>query len=167
MKNRPPFKQAFTFDDVLLVPKSSKILPREVKLETYLTKNIKLNIPVLSAAMDTVTEVDMAIALARTGGMGIIHKNLTIEEQSNMVDKVKRSESGMIQNPITIDQNASIANAQKIMSEYKISGLPVVKNEKLIGIITNRDIRFETDGTLPVSKRMTSKNLVTVPVGTH
>ena len=166
MKNRPPFKQAFTFDDVLLVPKSSKILPREVKLETYLTKNIKLNIPVLSAAMDTVTEVDMAIALARTGGMGIIHKNLTIEEQSNMVDKVKRSESGMIQNPITIDQNASIANAQKIMSEYKISGLPVVKNEKLIGIITNRDIRFETDGTLPVSKRMTSKNLVTVPVGT-
>ena len=166
MKNRPPFKQAFTFDDILLVPQSSKILPQEVKLETYLTKNIKLNIPVISAAMDTVTEVDMAIALARTGGMGIIHKNLTIDEQSNMVDKVKRSESGMIQNPITIDQNASIANAQKIMSEYRISGLPVVKNEKLIGIITNRDIRFETDGTLPVSKRMTSKNLVTVPVGT-
>ena len=132
MKNRPPFKQAFTFDDVLLVPQSSKILPLEVKLETNLTKNIKLNIPVLSAAMDTVTEVDMAIALARTGGMGIIHKNLTIDEQSNMVDKVKRSESGMIQNPITIDQNASIANAQKIMSEYRISGLPVVKNEKLI-----------------------------------
>ena len=166
MKNRPPFKQAFTFDDVLLVPQSSKILPREVNLETNLTKKIKLNIPVLSAAMDTVTEVDMAIALARTGGLGIIHKNLTIDEQSNMVDKVKRSESGMIQNPITIDQNASIANAQKIMSEYRISGLPVVKNEKLIGIITNRDIRFETDGTLPVSKRMTSKNLVTVPVGT-
>ena len=149
-----------------MVPKGSKILPREVKLETNLTKNIKLNIPVLSAAMDTVTEVDMAIALARTGGMGIIHKNLTIDQQSNMVDKVKRSESGMIQNPITIDQNASIANAQKIMSEYRISGLPVVKNEKLIGIITNRDIRFETDGTLPVSKRMTSENLVTVPVGT-
>ncbi len=166
MKNRPPFKQSFTFDDVLLVPKGSKILPREVKLETNLTKNIKLNIPVLSAAMDTVTEVDMAIGLARTGGMGIIHKNLTIDQQSNMVDKVKRSESGMIQNPITIDQNASIANAQKIMSEYRISGLPVVKNEKLIGIITNRDIRFETDGTLPVLKRMTSKNLVTVPVGT-
>ena len=166
MKNRPPFKQAFTFDDVLLVPQSSKILPREVKLETNLTKKIKLNIPILSAAMDTVTEVDMAIALARTGGLGIIHKNLTRDEQSNMVDKVKRSESGMIQNPITIDQNASIANAQKIMSEYRISGLPVVKNEKLIGIITNRDIRFETDGKLPVSKRMTSKNLVTVPVGT-
>ena len=166
MKNRPPFKQAFTFDDVLLVPQGSKILPREVKLETKLTKKIKLNIPILSAAMDTVTEIDMAIALARTGGMGIIHKNLTIDEQSYMVDKVKRSESGMIQNPITIDQNASIANAQKIMSEYRISGLPVVKNEKLIGIITNRDIRFETDGTLPVSKRMTSENLVTVPVGT-
>ena len=166
MKNRPPFKQAFTFDDVLLVPQGSKILPREVKLETKLTKKIKLNIPILSAAMDTVTEIDMAIALARTGGMGIIHKNLTIDEQSNMVDKVKRSESGMIQNPITIDQNASIADAQKIMSEYRISGLPVVKNEKLIGIITNRDIRFETDGTLPVSKRMTSDNLVTVPVGT-
>ena len=166
MKNRPPFKQAFTFDDLLLVPQVSKILPREVKLETKLTKKIKLNIPILSAAMDTVTEIDMAIALARTGGMGIIHKNLTIDEQSNMVDKVKRSESGMIQNPITIDQNASIADAQKIMSEYKISGLPVVKNEKLIGIITNRDIRFETDGTLKVLKRMTSQNLVTVPVGT-
>jgi len=166
LKNRPPFKQAFTFDDLLLVPQVSKILPREVKLETKLTKKIKLNIPILSAAMDTVTEIDMAIALARTGGMGIIHKNLTIDEQSNMVDKVKRSESGMIQNPITIDQNASIADAQKIMSEYKISGLPVVKNEKLIGIITNRDIRFETDGTLKVLKRMTSQNLVTVPVGT-
>ena len=166
MKNRPPFKQAFTFDDLLLVPQVSKILPREVKLETKLTKKIKLNIPILSAAMDTVTEIDMAIALARTGGMGIIHKNLTIDEQSNMVDKVKRSESGMIQNPITIDQNASIADAQKIMSEYRISGLPVVKNEKLIGIITNRDIRFETDGTLKVLKRMTSQNLVTVPVGT-
>ena len=166
MKNRSPFKQAFTFDDVLLVPQGSKILPREVKLETKLTRKIKLNIPILSAAMDTVTETDMAIALARTGGLGIIHKNLTINQQSNMVDKVKRSESGMIQNPITIDQNASIADAQKIMSEYRISGLPVVKNEKLIGIITNRDIRFETDGKLAVSKRMTSENLVTVPVGT-
>jgi len=166
LKNRSPFKQAFTFDDVLLVPQGSKILPREVKLETKLTRKIKLNIPILSAAMDTVTETDMAIALARTGGLGIIHKNLTINQQSNMVDKVKRSESGMIQNPITIDQNASIADAQKIMSEYRISGLPVVKNEKLIGIITNRDIRFETDGKLAVSKRMTSENLVTVPVGT-
>ena len=166
MKNRPPFKQALTFDDVLLVPQGSEVLPKNVSLETTLTKKIKLNIPILSAAMDTVTETEMAIALARTGGMGIIHKNLTIDEQSSMVDKVKRSESGMIQNPITIDQDASIFDAQKIMSEYRISGLPVVKNEKLIGIITNRDIRFETDGSLPVSKRMTSKNLVTVPVGT-
>ena len=166
MKNRPPFKQALTFDDVLLVPQGSEVLPKDVNLETSLTKKIKLNIPILSAAMDTVTETEMAIALARTGGMGIIHKNLTIDEQSSMVDKVKRSESGMIQNPITIDQDASIFDAQKIMSEYKISGLPVVKDEKLIGIITNRDIRFETDGSLPVSRRMTSKNLVTVPVGT-
>ena len=166
MKNRPPFKEAFTFDDVLLVPQGSEVLPRDVNLETNLTKKIKLNIPILSAAMDTVTETEMAIALARTGGMGIIHKNLTIDEQSSMVDKVKRSESGMIQNPIRIDKNASIFDAQKIMSEYRISGLPVVKDEKLIGIITNRDIRFETDGSLPVSSRMTSKNLVTVPVGT-
>ena len=166
MNNRPPFKKAFTFDDVLLVPQGSNVLPRDVILETFLTKKIKLNIPILSAAMDTVTETEMAIALARTGGMGIIHKNLTINEQSIMVDRVKRSESGMIQNPITIDQDASIFDAQKIMSEYRISGLPVVKDEKLIGIITNRDIRFETDGALSVSKRMTSKNLVTVPVGT-
>ena len=134
MKNRPPFKQAFTFDDVLLVPQSSKILPRNVKLSTKLTNNINLNIPILSAAMDTVTEVDMAIALARTGGLGIIHKNLTIEDQAMMVDRVKRSESGMIQNPITVDNNATIADAKKIMSEYRISGLPVVKNEMLIGI---------------------------------
>ena len=166
MKNRPPFKQAFTFDDVLLVPQRSSILPRDVKLKTKLTNNITLNIPILSAAMDTVTEIDMAIALARTGGMGIIHKNLSIEDQTSMVDKVKRSESGMIQNPITVDQRATISDAQKFMSEYKISGLPVVKNEMLVGIITNRDIRFETDGTLPVSERMTSENLVTVPVGT-
>ena len=166
MKNRPPFKQAFTFDDVLLVPQRSSILPRDVKLKTKLTNNITLNIPILSAAMDTVTEIDMAIALARTGGMGIIHKNLSIEDQTSMVDKVKRSESGMIQNPITVDQSATISDAQKFMSEYKISGLPVVKNEMLVGIITNRDIRFETDGTLPVSERMTSENLVTVPVGT-
>ena len=166
MKNRPPFKQAFTFDDILLVPQKSSILPRDVKLKTKLTNHIALNIPIISAAMDTVTETDMAIALARAGGMGIIHKNLTIEGQANMVDKVKRSESGMIQNPITINEGATISDAKKIMSEYKISGLPVVKNEVLVGIITNRDIRFETDGTLPVSERMTSKDLVTVPVGT-
>jgi IMP dehydrogenase/GMP reductase len=166
VKNRPPFKQAFTFDDILLVPQRSSILPRNVKLKTKLTNHIALNIPIISAAMDTVTETDMAIALSRAGGMGIIHKNLTIEGQASMVDKVKRSESGMIQNPITINEGATISDAKKIMSEYRISGLPVVKNEILVGIITNRDIRFETDGTLPVSERMTSKDLVTVPVGT-
>ena len=148
------------------MPQKSSILPRDVKLKTKLTNHIALNIPIISAAMDTVTETGMAIALARAGGMGIIHKNLTIEGQANMVDKVKRSESGMIQNPITINEVATISDAKKIMSEYKISGLPVVKNEVLVGIITNRDIRFETDGTLPVSERMTSKDLVTVPVGT-
>ena len=166
MKNRPPFKNAFTFDDVLLVPQKSQILPRDVNLKTRLTNKIELNIPILSAAMDTVTESEMAIALARTGGMGIIHKNLTIENQSNMVDRVKRSESGMILNPITIDEGSSIKAAKKIMSEYKISGLPVVQEDRLVGILTNRDIRFETNDKLKVSERMTSENLVTVPVGT-
>ena len=142
MSNRPPFKQAFTFDDVLLVPQKSSVLPKDVSLKTKLTNDIELNIPILSAAMDTVTESEMAISLARTGGMGVIHKNLSIEDQSNMVDKVKRSESGMILNPITIDESSTIEDAKKIMSEYKISGLPVVKNDRLVGIITNRDIRF-------------------------
>ena len=166
MKNRPPFKNAFTFDDVLIKKKKSQILPRDVNLKTRLTNKIELNIPILSAAMDTVTESEMAIALARTGGMGIIHKNLTIENQSNMVDRVKRSESGMILNPITIDEGSSIKAAKKIMSEYKISGLPVVQEDRLVGILTNRDIRFETNDKLKVSERMTSENLVTVPVGT-
>ena len=166
MKNRPPFKQSFTFDDVLLVPQESKVLPRDVDLQTKLTKDINLNIPILSAAMDTVTESDMAIALARTGGIGVIHKNLDIKDQANMVDRVKRSESGMIQNPITVNKNATIAEAKKIMSTYRISGLPVVENEMLKGIITNRDIRFETNDMLCVSERMTSDRLVTVPEGT-
>jgi IMP dehydrogenase len=167
VKNRPPFKNAYTFDDVLLVPQKSSILPRDVNLNTRLTNKIKLNIPILSAAMDTVTETEMAIALARTGGIGVIHKNLSIENQSNMVDRVKRSESGMILNPITINEGSSIKAARKIMSEYKISGLPVVKEDgNLVGIITNRDIRFETNNNLNISERMTSENLVTVPVGT-
>ena len=167
MKNRPPFKNAYTFDDVLLVPQKSSILPKDVNLNTRLTNKIKLNIPILSAAMDTVTETEMAIALARTGGIGVIHKNLSIENQSNMVDRVKRSESGMILNPITINEGSSIKAARKIMSEYKISGLPVVKEDgNLVGIITNRDIRFETNNNLNISERMTSENLVTVPVGT-
>jgi IMP dehydrogenase len=167
VSNRPPFKKAYTFDDVLLVPQKSSILPKNVSLKTRLTNKIKLNIPILSAAMDTVTETDMAIALARSGGLGVIHKNLTIRQQANMVDRVKRSESGMILNPITINENSTIHAARKIMSEYKISGLPVVREEgSLVGIITNRDIRFETDNNLNISKRMTSKNLVTVPIGT-
>ncbi len=166
MKNRPPFKQSFTFDDVLLVPQKSTVLPRDVNLKTRLTKEIALNIPILSAAMDTVTEIDMAIALARTGGMGIIHKNLTIQDQAKMVDRVKRSESGMILNPVTVNQNSTIAEAKLIMSQFKISGLPVVDDDRLVGILTNRDIRFETDNSLKVSDQMTSENLVTVPTGT-
>ena len=166
MSNRPPFKQAFTFDDVLLVPQKSSVLPRDVNLKTRLTNDIELNIPILSAAMDTVTESEMAIALARTGGIGVIHKNLSIDDQASMVDRVKRSESGMILNPITVDHGSTIKNAKKIMQEYKISGLPVVKDDRLVGIITNRDIRFETNDMLMVSDRMTSENLVTVPVGT-
>jgi len=166
VKNRPPFKQALTFDDVLLVPQESTILPREVSLKTSLTKDITLNIPIISAAMDTVTESEMAIALARVGGLGIIHKNLNIDDQTLMVDKVKRSESGMILNPITVDKSSTIEEAKNVMAEYKISGLPVVDSERLVGIITNRDIRFETNGMLKVSERMTSDNLITVPIGT-
>ncbi len=166
MKNRPPFELALTFDDVLLVPQSSTVLPREVELGTRLTQNIFLNIPILSAAMDTVTESAMAIALAREGGLGIIHKNLSIADQTAMVDRVKRSESGMIMNPVTLSADKTIAEAKKLMAHFRISGLPVVQKGKLVGILTNRDIRFETDDGLPVRERMTSENLITVPVGT-
>ena len=166
MKNRPPFKQALTFDDVLLVPQKSSILPKEVNLKTKLTQKIEMNIPLISAAMDTVTESGMAVALSIEGGIGIIHKNLSIEEQASMVDRVKRYESGMIVNPVTLSSNKTIKDAKEVMGLYKISGLPVVENEKLIGIITNRDIRFETDESLPVTDRMTTEKLVTVPQGT-
>tara|TARA_Y100001970_G_scaffold115580_1_gene144031 strand:+ start:826 stop:2295 length:1470 start_codon:yes stop_codon:yes gene_type:complete len=166
VNNRPPFQQALTFDDVLLVPQESSVLPRDVELITRLTKEITLNIPILSAAMDTVTESEMAIAMARTGGMGIIHKNLSIEDQAQMIDRVKRSESGMIINPVTITFDSTILEAKNIMAKYKISGLPVIRDEQLVGILTNRDIRFETDNSLKVSERMTSENLVTVPIGT-
>ena len=166
MKNRPPFTQALTFDDVLLVPQESNILPNQVSVKTKLTKKIEMNIPLLSAAMDTVTESGMAVALAREGGIGIIHKNLRIDDQALMVDRVKRYESGMIVNPVTLSSNKTIKEAKEVMSLYKISGLPVVENEKLIGIITNRDIRFETDETLQVTERMTTEKLVTVPQGT-
>jgi len=166
MKNRPPFELALTFDDVLLVPQESHILPREVNLQTRLTKNISMNIPLLSAAMDTVTESDMAVALAREGGIGIIHKNLSIEDQLLMVDRVKRSESGMIVNPVTLSIDKTIRDAKNVMANYHISGLPVVDKGKLVGIITNRDIRFETNNNLSIRDRMTSEKLVTVPEGT-
>ena len=166
MKNRSVFKKGYTFDDVLLVPQKSKILPNETILETRLTKKIKLNIPIISAAMDTVTEEEMGIAMAREGGIGVIHKNCSIESQKNMVDKVKRSESGMILKPVTIGPNYTIEEAKKIMSEFRISGLPVVADDKLVGIITNRDIRFQVDGNLEVSACMTSNDLVTVPLET-
>ncbi|MBT3737527.1 MAG: IMP dehydrogenase [Candidatus Marinimicrobia bacterium] len=166
MKNRPPFIQALTFDDVLLVPQESHILPRDVNLKTRLTNKIKMNIPLLSAAMDTVTESDMAVALAREGGIGIIHKNLSIEDQSLMVDRVKRSESGMIVDPVTLTIDKTIRDAKNVMNNYHISGLPVVNDGKLVGIITNRDIRFEKDDNLSVRDRMTSKKLVTVKKGT-
>jgi IMP dehydrogenase len=166
MTNRPPFKYSLTFDDVLLVPQKSSILPRDVDLSTRLTKSISLNIPILSAAMDTVTESEMAIALARAGGMGVIHKNLGIARQVEMVGIVKRSESGIIMNPITLDIDKSIGDAKALMAKYNISGLPVIHGKKLKGILTNRDIRFEEDLSLLVTERMTSKNLITVPIKT-
>jgi len=166
MKNRPPFIQALTFDDVLLVPQESNVLPRDVGLQTRLTNNITMNIPILSAAMDTVTESDMAVALAREGGIGIIHKNLSIENQVVMVDRVKRSESGMIVNPVTLSADKTIRDAKDVMANYHISGLPVVEKGKLIGIITNRDIRFETNDSLSIRDRMTVEKLITAPQGT-
>ena len=166
MNNRPPFPNALTFDDILLVPRKSSILPRDVELKTRLTGKIELNIPIISAAMDTVTESTMAIALARAGGLGVIHKNLSIDDQASMVDRVKRSESGMILNPVTVHPASTIAEAKKIMARFKISGLPVVDKDKLAGIITNRDIRFHMDDSLSVDSQMTSENLVTVPTGT-
>ena len=158
-------REALTFDDVLLVPRYSEVLPREVDVTCRLTKNIKLNTPFLSAAMDTVTEYEMGIALAREGGMGVIHKNLPIESQAEQVDLVKRSESGMILNPITISKNKTIKDALLIMKKYSISGIPVVNDGKLEGIITNRDIRFEDDHSILISKRMTKSNLITVEEG--
>ncbi|MDE3245156.1 MAG: IMP dehydrogenase [Acidobacteriota bacterium] len=161
-----PLMDALTFDDVLLVPGFSSTHPNAVDLGTRLTRDIRLNIPLLSAAMDTVTESRMAIALAQLGGMGIIHKNLSIEDQAEEVDKVKRSESGMITNPITITPDAPIRDAEALMAKYKISGVPVVQGHKLVGILTNRDLRFETRWDLPVSEAMTKDKLITVPVGT-
>ncbi|QWV94199.1 IMP dehydrogenase [Geomonas oryzisoli] len=159
--------EGLTFDDVLLLPAHSLILPRDTDLSTRLTNNIQLNIPLVSAAMDTVTESRAAICMAREGGIGFIHKNLTIAEQAMEVDKVKKSESGMIVDPITMRPNQRIREALEMMAKYRISGVPITKaNGKLVGILTNRDLRFETDLDLPISARMTKRNLVTVPVGT-
>ena len=164
--NKKNIPIALTFDDVLLKPKHSTILPKQVDLSTQISNNIILNIPFISAAMDTVTESKMAIALAREGGMGVIHKNLSIKEQALEVDIVKRSESGMIMDPITISSDKSIEDALDMMQRYKISGVPVIDNAKLVGILTNRDIRFEENLKLKVRDRMTSENLITVPIGT-
>ena len=159
-------KEALTFDDVLLEPAKSDVLPSEVSIATRLTRNIPLNLPLLSAAMDTVTDSRMAIAIAQQGGMGIIHKNMTIEEQADEVDRVKRSESGMIVNPITMSPDQKIHEAMEVMKKYKISGLPITSEGKLVGILTNRDLRFETRLNKKISELMTKEKLITVPIGT-
>ena len=161
-----PVPEALTFDDVLLLPARSDVVPALARTQTQVTRHIRLNIPIVSAAMDTVTESHMAIAIAQQGGIGIIHRNLSIEEQANEVDKVKRSESGMIVDPVTMSPDARVSDALGIMRKYKISGVPITKNGKLVGILTNRDLRFETRFDIPISQVMTKDNLITVPVGT-
>ncbi len=156
-------KEGLTFDDVLLVPQYSEVLPKDVDLSTKLTDTIKLNIPLVSAAMDTVTECQLAIAMAREGGIGIIHKNLTIEEQAIQVDKVKRSEHGVITDPFYLSPEHSVNDALELMKKYKISGVPITVGTKLVGIITNRDLRFETNFDQPIGNIMTKENLVTAP----
>lgn len=158
-------KEGLTFDDILLIPQESSVLPSETDLTTYLTKNIKLNIPIISAAMDSVTESAMAIAMAREGGIGIIHKNLSIEAQASEVNIVKKSESGMISNPITISPEQNLHEVMEIMGKYRISGLPVTVENKLVGILTNRDLRFETNFDLKVKDIMTKENLITAQEG--
>ena len=159
--------EGLTYDDVLLIPAYSEILPREVSIQTKFSKNITLNVPIVSAAMDTVTESGMAIAMAREGGIGVLHKNMSIEKQANEVKKVKRSESGMIIEPITITKEGTVFDAKSLMREYGIGGIPVIdKDGKLIGIVTNRDLRFEGNNKRKIEEIMTSKNLVTVAVGT-
>jgi len=158
--------EGITFDDVLLVPAHSKISPRDVDISTRLSRNIKINLPLLSAGMDTVTESRMAIAIAREGGIGIIHRNMNIEKQAEEVDKVKRSEHGVITNPFRLGPENTLNDAAALMERYRISGVPVTVGEKLVGIITNRDLRFEEDYTRPIGEAMTRENLVTAPVGT-
>ncbi|NTU61746.1 MAG: IMP dehydrogenase, partial [Caldiserica bacterium] len=166
-KSEPNIEWGLTFDDVLLVPQYSDIVLNEVDVKTKLGL-VNLNIPLMSSAMDTVTEVELAIALAREGGIGVIHKNMSIEEQADQVDRVKRSESGMISKPITISPDKTIADAHVIMKKYSISGIPVTNTEgKLIGIVTNRDLQFEENLEMPISQIMTSENLITASVGTN
>jgi len=160
------FKEALTFEDVLLVPQKSDVLPSQVDVTTRITRNIRLKIPIVSASMDTVTESRLAIAIAQLGGLGIIHRNATPEDQADEIDKVKRSESGMIVDPITIGADRPIADALALMSKYRISGVPITEGGRLLGILTNRDLRFETRVDLPISEVMTKENLITVPVGT-
>src|SRR3954470_3704808 len=162
------FGDGLTFDDVLLMPAYSEVLPRDVNIQSRLTSSITLNVPMLSAAMDTVTEAGLAMALAREGGLGILHKNMTIEKQAEQVRKVKRSESGLIVDPITLHDDATIGDALRLMKENKIGGIPIVdNNNKLVGILTNRDLRFETDKKIKkVKEVMTKENLITAGEGT-
>ena len=162
-------KKGYTFDDVLLIPAESHVLPNDADLRTKLADNLVLNIPIITAAMDTVTESQMAIAIARAGGLGVIHKNMSIAQQADEVRKVKRSENGVIIDPFFLTPEHTIAEADELMGRYRISGVPVVEtmeNRKLVGILTNRDLRFISDYDQPISNQMTSENLVTAPVGT-
>src|SRR5215472_14424752 len=161
-----PILEGLTFDDVLLLPGKSSILPAQADTRTCVSRKIALNIPIVAAAMDTVTDSRLAIAIARQGGLGFIHRNMTIERQAEEVDKVKRSESGMIVDPVTIAPEITVRQALEIMTKYKVSGLPVTRGPRLVGILTNRDLRFERNLEQPVSAIMTKDNLVTVPVGT-
>ena len=163
--NRLPLEEAFSFDDVLVQPNYSDVLPSDVNTVTQLSRNITLNIPIVSAAMDTVTESRAAISMARAGGIGFIHRNMPIENQAIEVNRVKKSESGMIIDPVTVKPDAPISEVQKLMSHYRISGVPVTDGEHLLGIVTNRDLRFETDLTRKVSEVMTSEDLITTPEG--
>jgi IMP dehydrogenase len=166
-KRFPPIIESLTFDDVLLVPQYSEVLPREVSIKSQLTREISINVPIISAAMDTVTEYNLAIAMAREGGIGIIHKNMSIEDQADQVRKVKRSESGMIIDPVTLTSDATLSDALDMMRTFSIGGIPIIdKNRKLVGILTNRDLRFETDLYRSVMDVMTKENLITAPVGT-
>ncbi len=164
MNNIPP-EEAYSFDDLLLIPNYSDVLPKDVNLATRLTRNLTLNIPIVSAAMDTVTEAETSISMAREGGVGFIHRNMSVKSQAMEVDKVKKSESGMIVDPVTIRPEQKVAEVLTLMEKYRISGVPVTKENQLVGIVTNRDLRFETELDKPVSDVMTKENLITVPEG--